>query len=157
MLRETYPLFLGGRAVQANFDLAVYDKFTGEEAARVAEADAGALDAAIAAAAAAAPAMAAVPVYARQAALEHCVRGFEARAGELAQVLCVEAGKPIRDARGEVVRLVDTFKAAAAEVTRPCGEVLAMATSPRLDGYRGQWKRVPVGACGVISPVNFPL
>jgi acyl-CoA reductase-like NAD-dependent aldehyde dehydrogenase len=157
MLRETYPLFLGGRAVQANFDLPVYDKFSGTEAARVALADPGTLDAAIAAAAGTTRAMAALPVYRRQAALEHCIRRFEERAEELAQVLCVEAGKPIRDARGEVVRLIETFRAAAAEVTRPCGEVLAMETSPRLQGYRGQWKRVPIGACSLISPFNFPL
>lgn len=157
MLRETYPLYLGGRAVQTNFDLPVYDKFTGAEAVRVAQADEGTLDMAIAQAAAAAPAMAALPVFARQAALEHCARRFAERAAELAHVLCVEAGKPIRDARGEVARLIDTFKAAAAEVTRPCGEVLAMETSARLRGYRGQWKRVPIGPCSLISPFNFPL
>ncbi|WAS90122.1 aldehyde dehydrogenase family protein [Nannocystis punicea] len=157
MLRETYPLFLGGRAVQANFDLPVLDKFSGEEAARVAQADPGTLDAAIAAAAGTTRAMAALPPYARQAALEHCVRRFEERAAELARVLCIEAGKPIRDARGEVGRLIETFKAAAAEVTRPVGEVLPMATSPRLQGTRGQWKRVPIGACSLISPFNFPL
>ncbi|MCY0993389.1 aldehyde dehydrogenase family protein [Nannocystis sp. ILAH1] len=157
MLRETYPLFLGGRAVQANFDLPVLDKFSGEEAARVAQADPGTLDAAIAAAAGTTRAMAALPPYARQAALEHCARRFEERAAELARVLCIEAGKPIRDARGEVGRLIETFKAAAAEVTRPAGEVLAMASSPRLQGYRGQWKRVPIGACSLIAPFNFPL
>jgi acyl-CoA reductase-like NAD-dependent aldehyde dehydrogenase len=157
MLRETYPLFLGGRAVQANFDLPVLDKFSGEEAARVAQADPGTLDAAIAAAAGTTRAMAALPPYARQAALEHCARRFEERAGELARVLCIEAGKPIRDARGEVGRLIETFKAAAAEVTRPVGEVLPMATSQRLQGTRGQWKRVPIGACSLISPFNFPL
>lgn len=157
MLQESYPLYLGGRAVQANFDLPVFDKYTGDVAARVAMADAGTLDAAIAAAVAAAPAMAALPVHARQAALERCARRFEARAEELAQVLCVEAGKPIRDARGEVTRLVDTFKVAAAEVTRPIGEVIPLDISPRSRGYRGQWKRVPVGACSLISPFNFPL
>lgn len=157
MLRETYPLYLGGRAAQPNADLPVFNKYTGEEAARVALADAQTLDRAIALAAAAAPAMAALPVYARQAILERCARRFAERAEELAQVLTVEAGKPIRDSRGEVTRLIDTFRVAAGEATRLGGEVLPMEISARAQGYRGQWKRVPVGPCSLISPFNFPL
>lgn len=157
MLRETYPLYLGGRPVQANFDLTVFNKYTGTVAARVAQADAGILDAAIAAAVAAAPAMAALPSHRRQAALEHCARRFEERRDELALALCEEAGKPIRDSRGEVVRLIDTFRIAAGEATRIGGEVLTMDISPRAQGYRGQYKRVPIGACSFISPFNFPL
>lgn len=158
MIDPTYPLYLGGRAVQANFDLPVFNKYTGEVVARVAQADGGTLDSALAAAAAAAPAMAALPVYARQAALEHCARRFEERRDILAEVLCLEAGKPIRDSRGEVVRLIDTFKVAANEVTRLAGgEVVPMDIGPRAQGYRGQWRRVPVGPCSLISPFNFPL
>ena len=157
MLQETYPLFLGGRAARTGRELPVHDKYTGAVAARVALAGPEELDAAIAAAVAAAPRMAALPTYARQAALERCARRFEARAEELAWVLCVEAGKPIRDARGEVTRLIDTFKVAAAEVTRSAGELVPLDISPRARGYRGQWKRVPVGACALISPFNFPL
>jgi acyl-CoA reductase-like NAD-dependent aldehyde dehydrogenase len=71
--------------------------------------------------------------------------------------LCIEAGKPIKDARGEVTRLIDTFRIAAEEATRIHGEVLAMDVSPRARGYTGMWKRVPVGPCSFISPFNFPL
>ncbi len=54
---------------------------------------------------------------------------FEARQEELALALCIEAGKPIRDARGEVARLIDTFRIAAGEATRIGGEVLELAIS----------------------------
>lgn len=157
MLRRTYPLFVGGRATETGAELPVVDKYTGEEAARVALADAATIERAIAAATAAAPAMAALPVYARQAILERCAQRFGERAEELAQVLAVEAGKAIRDARGEVTRLVDTFRVAAGEATRLGGEVMPLEISPRARGYRGQWKRVPVGPCSFISPFNFPL
>ena len=61
--------------------------------------------------------------YERQAVLEHCVSRFRERFDEMAYALCVEAGKPINDARGEVTRLIDTFKIAAEETTRFDGEL----------------------------------
>ncbi|MCA8943738.1 MAG: aldehyde dehydrogenase family protein, partial [Planctomycetes bacterium] len=135
----------------------VFDKFTGELATCVALADEPALDAAIEAAAGAAEALARWPVHRRAAVLEHCVRRFQERADELAHVLCVEAGKPIKDSRGEVTRLIDTFKVAAGESTRITGEVLPLEISARAEGYRGMWKRVPIGPCSFITPFNFPL
>jgi acyl-CoA reductase-like NAD-dependent aldehyde dehydrogenase len=98
-----------------------------------------------------------LPAYARQGILRHAALRFRARADELARVLVRETGKPIRDARGEVARLVDTFEVAADEVTRPTGEVLELEISARAAGTRGMTKRVPVGACSFITPFNFPL
>jgi len=89
--------------------------------------------------------------------LEHCVTRFRERFDELAMALCIEAGKPIRDARGEVTRLIDTFKVAAEESVRINGEVLNLEISPRARGYRGFTRRVPIGPCSFISPFNFPL
>ena len=37
------------------------------------------------------------------------------------------------------------------------GEVQPLDISPRARGYRGMWKRVPIGPCSFISPFNFPL
>jgi len=157
MLRPKYPYYLGGVAEQPNADLVVHDKYSGAEATRVALADARAIDRAIGMAAAAAPAMAALPAYARAEVLQHCVRRFGERQEELALALCIEAGKPIRDSRGEVTRLIDTFRVAAEEATRIVGEVLPLDISARAKGYRGQWKRVPIGPVSLISPFNFPL
>ena len=71
--------------------------------------------------------------------------------------MCIEAGKPINDARGEVGRLIDTFKIAAEETPRLLGETLPLDISPRAKGYRGMTQRVPIGPCAFISPFNFPL
>jgi acyl-CoA reductase-like NAD-dependent aldehyde dehydrogenase len=71
--------------------------------------------------------------------------------------LCIEAGKPIKDARGEVSRLVDTSRLAAEESVRMTGEVMNLEISPRARGYRGMFKRVPIRPCSFISPFNFPL
>ena len=157
MMRPAYPYYLANRAESPNDDLVVTDKFSGAPATRVALADANAIDAAIAAAVAAAGPMRKLPSHHRQKILNHCVSRFSERAEELAQALCVEAGKPIKDSRGEVTRLIDTFRIAAEETPRLTGEVLPMDISARANGYFGMWKRVPIGPCSFISPFNFPL
>jgi acyl-CoA reductase-like NAD-dependent aldehyde dehydrogenase len=95
--------------------------------------------------------------YERKAVLEHCVKRFRERFEELAMALCIEAGKPIKDSRGEVTRLIDTFTVAAEEATRFGGEVLNLQISERAKGYRGMTQRVPIGPCSLIAPFNFPL
>ncbi len=157
LLKDVYPYYLANEPKQPNADLAVLDKYTGETATRVAMADASAIDAAIGAAASAAEPMRQMGAYQRQAVLEHCVARFKERSEELAHSLCVEGGKPIKDARGEVSRLIDTFKVAAEESVNISGEVLSLDRSARAAGYSGMWKRVPVGPCSFISPFNFPL
>lgn len=157
MLKDKYPYYLANEAVFANTDLEVTDKYSGEVATRVAMADAKTIDEAIAWSVKAEKAMAALAPYERQAILNHCVKRFQERADELAMALCIEAGKPIKDARGEVTRLIDTFRVAAEEAVRIDGEVLNLEISARAKGYRGFIKRVPVGPCSFISPFNFPL
>ncbi|SFM80760.1 aldehyde dehydrogenase family protein [Marinobacter pelagius] len=157
MLQASYPYFLANTPVSPNQSLPVYDKYSGEIATRVALADAEAIDQAIAAASAAAEPMRKLPAHKRQSILYHCVQRFEERFEELAEALCIEAGKPIKDARGEVTRLIDTFRIAAEESVRIGGEVVPMDISPRAEGYTGMWKRVPIGPCSFISPFNFPL
>lgn len=157
MLNPTYPYYLANEAVAANTDLPVLDKYSGQVACRVALADAKAIDTAIAAAVASQDALARFAPDQRQAVLEHCAARFAQRHEELALALCIEAGKPIGDARGEATRLIDTFKFAAGEAVRIGGDAIEMAISPRARGYRGFVKRVPVGPCAFISPFNFPL
>ncbi len=157
MLKESYPYYLASEPEYANTDLEVTNKYTGEVATKVAMADVDTIDKAIAAAEKAQPAMAAMAPYERQAVLEHCVKRFTERADELAQALCIEAGKPIKDAKGEVSRLIDTFKIAAEESVRINGETVNLEISARAKGYQGMTKKVPIGPCSFISPFNFPL
>src|SRR5690554_4230797 len=156
-LAASYPYYLANRPVAANTDLEVRNKYTGRIATRTAFADGATVRKAIAAAHRARRAMREFPPYARRDVLEHCVRRFRERREELALALCIEAGKPIGDARGEVDRLIDTFHIAAGEATRVEGETVELEISPRTRGYRGMVKRVPIGACSFITPFNFPL
>ncbi|MFK3650036.1 aldehyde dehydrogenase family protein [Lysobacter enzymogenes] len=156
-LKSSYPYYLAGRAVAANTELEVLDKYSGKRATRVAMADAAAVRKAIVAAHKAREAMAQFTPDRRRDVLEHCVRRFGERFEELALALCIEAGKPIKDARGEVTRLIDTFRIAATEATRDPGTLLELQISQRTRGYRGMVKRVPIGPCSFITPFNFPL
>ncbi|MCE7031630.1 aldehyde dehydrogenase family protein [Lysobacter sp. GX 14042] len=156
-LKNRWPCYVGGHPQSPNQSLEVADKYSGEVAATAPLADAAAVEHAIAAAWNARAAMAAFPPDARRDVLEHCVRRFTERHEELAQALCIEAGKPIGDARGEVDRLIDTFRIAAGEATRIGGEVLELQLSARTRGYQGMTRRVPVGVCSFITPFNFPL
>jgi acyl-CoA reductase-like NAD-dependent aldehyde dehydrogenase len=156
-LKDVYPLYVCNEARQPNADLEVTDKFTGEIAFRVAQADAATILEGIAGTVEATEPMARMAAYERQAVLQHCVERFKQRFDELAFALCVEAGKPIKDSEGEVGRLIDTFRIAAEESVRMTGEVQPLDISPRARGYQGIWKRVPIGPCSFISPFNFPL
>ncbi|MBC8187065.1 MAG: aldehyde dehydrogenase family protein [Proteobacteria bacterium] len=156
-LATSYPYYLGNVPETPNQDLEVVDKFTGEVATRVALADDAAIDRAIGLAVEATEAMDGLAAYERKAVLDHCVDRFRERFEELAMALCIEAGKPIKDARGEVTRLIDTFQIASEESVRIGGEVMPLDISARARGYQGMWKRVPIGPCSFISPFNFPL
>jgi len=155
-VRSKYPYYLANRAVQANEDLEVVDKHTGQVACRVALADDAAVDEAVAAAARAAPAMARLPSHRRRDVLNHCAERFGQRFDELAEILLVEGGKVLKDAEGEVQRLIDTFRIAAEEATRIGGEVMPMDIAPRSEAFIGMWKRVPIGPVSFITPFNFP-
>ena len=157
MLKQSYPYYLANHPKAPNTDLEVFDKYTGTLATQVAMADEAAIETAIEKAVAAAEPMAKLSGYQRQKVLEHCVTRFTERAEELALALCIEAGKPIADSRGEVTRLIETFKIAAEESVRITGEYMPLDRSPRTEGYTSTWKRVPIGPCSFISPFNFPL
>ncbi|MEM7229272.1 MAG: aldehyde dehydrogenase family protein [Planctomycetota bacterium] len=156
-LNDAYPYYLANEPVFANTDLAVTNKYTGDVATRCALADAATIDQAIDAAVAAHDELRTWPAYKRRAVLEHMVQRMRERQEELAYALCIEAGKPIRDARGEATRGIDTFLIAMEESTRMYGEVMPLDISPRADGYEAIWKRVPIGPCSFISPFNFPI
>ncbi|BBD79909.1 aldehyde dehydrogenase family protein [Aerosticca soli] len=157
MSAATRPCYIANRPWQGDAWLDVRDKYAGEVTCRVAVPDQAAIERAIAAAAKACAPMRAFKPWARQAVLQHCVQRFDERRDELAMALCIEAGKPIKDAAGEVTRLIETFRIAAEEAVRINGETLNLEIAARLDGYRGYTQRVPLGPLAFITPFNFPL
>lgn len=154
---KNYPIYIANMPVATKAKLDVLDKYSLEKVARVGIASPRDIEKAIKAAVDAKPLMAALPAWKRAEILMACVDAFTKRHEELAQSLCVEAGKPISDARVEATRLIDTFRIAAGEATRINGEQIEMEVSPRAEGLRAMTRRVPLGVLSFITPFNFPL
>ncbi|MEQ8441364.1 MAG: NAD-dependent succinate-semialdehyde dehydrogenase [Alphaproteobacteria bacterium] len=70
----------------------------------------------------------------------------------LAQVLTLENGKPIADARGEIDRVTDTIRWCAEEAKRTYGRILP----PRREGLMQATLKRPVGPVAGFAPWNFP-
>jgi acyl-CoA reductase-like NAD-dependent aldehyde dehydrogenase len=98
-----------------------------------------------------------LPLHERAAILDAAARLVGERADDLARTIASESGKPIKTARVEVARCVDTFSFAAAEARHLSGEMLPMAASTSGAGKIGFALRVPAGVVAAISPFNFPL
>ncbi len=157
-MTDPIPIIVAGEQVTTPDVVPVRDPYTGGVVHEVCQADAAWVERAIAAADEARGAMSALPAHVRREVLLGCLRRIEQQAEALAQLCRAEAGKPITAARGEVARMMDTFRDAA-EVAGglASGEVLDLGVTASGAGYRGMVKRVPVGPCSLITPFNFPL
>ncbi|MGB7293912.1 MAG: aldehyde dehydrogenase family protein [Thermodesulfobacteriota bacterium] len=76
---------------------------------------------------------------------------------DFARTISLEAGKPIRESRGEVSRAVQVFRLAAEEANRIGGEVIPTDAVAGAESRFGLVVREPVGVIGAITPFNFPL
>lgn len=89
--------------------------------------------------------------------LHKIVNGIRDNAEVFAQIIALEAGKPIKQSRAEVERAIITFTVAAEEATRFRDEVLHLDGVPGGDGRQGFVRRFPIGPVAAITPFNFPL
>ncbi len=115
------------------------------------------LDAAIAAAERAFESTRKMPAYERQRILQAISGGVAAKREELARMLALEAGKPIKTARAEVDRAIFTFALAAEESTRIYGEWMPLDLQAATAGRWAIVRRFPIGPIASITPFNFPV
>ena len=76
---------------------------------------------------------------------------------EFAHLICSETGKPIREAKVEASRSLETLAAAAHEARQLHGEVVPMDFSATGKGRMAITVREPLGVIGCITPFNVPL
>ena len=74
-----------------------------------------------------------------------------------AEALSAEAGKPIRDARGEIDRAYQTLILSAEEAKRLRGETVPLAGAPGCERRMAFTTRRPLGVVCAITPFNFPV
>ena len=145
----TQPMTIDGSLVSAERTFDVINPATEEVFAQAPDCTSAQLDAAMAAARTAFPAWGADPV-ARRHALEVAADVIEANADQLAELLTLEQGKPIGDARWEVVATAQTFRYHA-------GVEVRQETLRDDETALVRLARRPFGVVAVITPWNFPL
>lgn len=94
-----------------------------------------------------------VPAIERAALLLRLVERIEQRADDLARAITLEQGKPLSEAKGEVLKACGEARAMAARAFDAQGSLLH-ASRP---GYRIGVMRRPRGVIAAITPWNFPV
>lgn len=150
-------LFIDGKWKEAARYKKLCSPYSGELIAEVAQADERDADEAIQAAQAAAKQMAKMPAHERASILDKVASLIEQRKEELARILALEAAKPLKTARGEIARTIQTYKFSAAEARRIHGETVPLDAAPGGEGRIAFTLRKPIGVVGAITPFNFPF
>jgi acyl-CoA reductase-like NAD-dependent aldehyde dehydrogenase len=150
-------LYINGQWKEASEYVGLYSPFTGELVAEVAQASDADTDEAIHWAKSASVKMAKMPAHERAAILDKVVDIMEKRKDELVQILALEAAKPVKTARGEIARTIQTYKFAAMEARRIHGETVPLDAAPGGEGRIAFTMRKPIGVVGAITPFNFPF
>jgi len=150
-------LYIDGQWKEASQYKELRSPYSGELIAEVAQATEQDADEAIQAAQAAAKKMAQTPAHERAAILDRVANLLEQRKEEMAKILAHEAAKPIKTARGEIARTIQTYKFAATEARQIHGETVPLDAAPGGEGRIAFTVRKPIGVVGAITPFNFPF
>ncbi|HMW24563.1 MAG TPA: aldehyde dehydrogenase family protein, partial [Burkholderiaceae bacterium] len=144
---------INGEWVAGSSRFDVTDPATGLKLADVARLGASETEAAIAAANAAWPAWRAKTAKERAAILQKWNALLIQNAEDLGRIMTAEQGKPLPEAKGEVVYGASFIEWFAEEAKRVYGE-----TIPTTDGNkRFLVLKQPIGVCAAITPWNFPI
>ena len=148
-----FDSYINGSWIAGSKTFAVTNPATGEVIAKVADLGAAEVTAAIDAAVSAQKEWAKRTAKDRAMVMRKWFDLVTANAEDLAVILTTEMGKPIPEAKGEVVygaSFIDWF---AEEARRICGDVLE---TPQADKRLLTFKQ-PIGVFGAITPWNFPI
>jgi acyl-CoA reductase-like NAD-dependent aldehyde dehydrogenase len=150
------PMRIGDRHVTTDDITLVVSPFDGREVGRVPKGGPDDIDAAVAAAVACRDG-GPLPAHERAAILDRAATLLAERGEAFARSIADESAKPLKTARVEAARAVDTFRFAATAARTLTGEMVPMDASAPGDGKLGFVLRHPIGVVAGISPFNFPL
>ena len=148
-------LFIGGewRPASDGGTVAVEDPSTGEVIAQVPDATVDDGQAALAAAAAAQASWAATAPRTRSEILRRAFDLILARADDLALLMTLEMGKPLKESKGEIAYGSEFFRWFSEEAVRIDGRYTVAPNGLS----RLLTMKQPVGPCFFVTPWNFPL
>ena len=147
-------LYIGGEWREGSKGtLSVEDPSTGEALCDVADASTDDARAALDAAVEAGPEWAQVPPRERGEILRRAFEAITERADDLALLMTLEMGKPLKEAKAEVTYGAEFFRWFSEQAVRIDGRY---AVAPNGQGRLLTMKQ-PVGPCLLITPWNFPL
>jgi glyceraldehyde-3-phosphate dehydrogenase (NADP+) len=150
-------ILLGGETVKTGATFEVRSPYDGALVATVHYAGPKEIERAIADAERAFAVTRKLPSWKREATLAAVATAIAQRREELAQVIALEAGKPIKTSRLEVDRAAFAFRVAAEETKRIHGEILSLDWLPGTENREAHIRRIPLGPIAGITPFNFPL
>ncbi len=156
-MTSEHPIYLAGEWVKSDSPLDVINPYNGEVIGRTYQASAKQVEQAIDAAECAFEEMRSMPVYDRVSVLTTLAQRMRERRDDIARMIALEAGKPIKEAEVEADRGVFTVVTAAEEAKRIGGDVMPLDLLPSSKGRFGVVRRFPIGPIAGISPFNFPL
>lgn len=151
-----YGLFIGGRWVIADKKVPVHNKYSGQIIGWAGEADRELLEKAVSAARKAADKPVSSPLE-RAMWLKKAAKLVREREERFSRTIAGEAGKPIVNARAEVMRAVETLTVSAEEAKRIAGHEIPVAAAPGASNRLGFTMRFPLGVVCAITPFNYPL
>ncbi len=154
---ESFPMFIGGEPVETDQLFDVRLPYDGTLVAQVHEADEDTLNDAVAAAREGAKAMAKLTAFERAELLTRVHDIVRRDVAEYTRLICMETGKPIKEARVEAERSQQTLIACAIEARQLHGEVIPIDAAPIGKGRMAMTVREPVGVIGAITPFNVPM
>lgn len=97
------------------------------------------------------------PAYLKAELLHRVSEKIKQRKEDLAGILTLETGKPIKLSRLEIDRAIFTFQTGAEEARRIDGEAIPIDQLRGAEGKTGIIKRFPIGVILAITPWNFPV
>lgn len=151
------PMLIGGHWRGAAETYEVRDPYRNGVVAHAPRSSLADLDDALNAAVHAKTLAAATPAYERAALLRRAGHLLVERADAIAHIMTCETGKPIKDAKAEIVRSQDTLSLSAEEAVRIEGEHVPLDATAMGAGKICFMLRFPVGVVAAITPFNAPV
>jgi acyl-CoA reductase-like NAD-dependent aldehyde dehydrogenase len=154
---KQYDLWISGEWRSAEQYEKLHSPYNGEEIAVIAQATPAEAAAAIEAAHQAYKSYRHMPAGRRSQILYSVADLIHKRKDELAEVIALEAAKPLAAARAEIARTVETYRFAAEAAKAITGEQVAMDAAEGGQGRLGFTVRTSIGVVTAITPFNFPF